>query len=279
MGRWEHEVKQRMHREKVKAMTSGINTKAPSSQPHLTLYGRDYVTKKRQTTEAAFGDLKMIQAIAKTMTRDCYIAERKGPVSLNADTRRREIDRIHKENLKMLDRLEAQKPTYVTEKALQAHASRQRYTVNCSHTMRRCGEYDDALRRFQAEDKRKADNTRRHVEQRRFERTGELGASGEFSVSMPDLRPPGGIQGFAGGGVGAAQVRAKGEDVWAPHQHMAPPGQDHFVPHLATAQDKAQGTWAGDVSAMGGVMAPSAAWWKGASSTESSKDTAPNAGS
>ena len=32
-------------------------------------YGRNYFAKKKQTTEAAFNDLKMIQAIAKTMTR------------------------------------------------------------------------------------------------------------------------------------------------------------------------------------------------------------------
>ena len=46
--------------------------------PHLQLYGRDYFAKKKATTEAAFQDLKMIQSIAKTMTRPYVVPSSKG---------------------------------------------------------------------------------------------------------------------------------------------------------------------------------------------------------
>merc|ERR1719161_2954051 len=114
IGRREMERPQHMHREKVKSMKSSIDTRPPMPQPHLTLYGRDYVSKKRATTEAAFSDLKMIQSIAKTMTRKPEIPERKGPVSLNADSRKNEIFRIMKENHRLLDRLENLEPMVST---------------------------------------------------------------------------------------------------------------------------------------------------------------------
>ena len=75
-------------------------------QPHLQLYGRDYYAKKKQTTEAAFQDLKMIQSIAKTMTRPYQVPTGKGPVSLNANYRKKELFRITMDNHRLLERLE-----------------------------------------------------------------------------------------------------------------------------------------------------------------------------
>lgn len=183
-----------MHRDKVKSIASNIDTRAPTSQPHLTLYGRDYVAKKRLTVEAAFSDLKMIQHMAKTMTRKTEVPERKGPVSLNADNRRREINRISKENLRLLDRLDtnpvkASSPSIVTKDLLREHSWRQRYSVNSSHTMRRCGEYDDVIRNFHGENKTKEEEVRRVISKRErdIEERRTRMQMGSSAQSMPNL--------------------------------------------------------------------------------------------
>merc|ERR1719293_511252 len=106
MHRWELKEGQKGHRDRLASIKSTLDTRAPASQPHLTLYGRDYATKKRATTEAAFADLKMIQAIARTMTRKHEVEERKGPVSLNADSRKADIYRIMTENHRLLDHID-----------------------------------------------------------------------------------------------------------------------------------------------------------------------------
>merc|ERR1719296_208399 len=90
-----HQQKKDMeaYRDRLSKVKSTLNTGPPASQPHLTLYGRDYASKKRATTEAAFADLKMIQAISRTMTRKHEVEERKGPISLNADSRKQAVYR------------------------------------------------------------------------------------------------------------------------------------------------------------------------------------------
>jgi hypothetical protein len=165
--------------------------------PHLTLYGRDYVAKKRATTEAAFSDLKMIQTIAKTMTRRADIPDRKGPISLNADSRKTEIFRIMKENHRLLDRLETLEPVVSTSDLIRDHKSKQRYTILVSHSKRLAGEYDDEVSRIANEDKAKSDAMNASVERRRSKyRDMQESASGRFasgsmrsSSSMPSLTP------------------------------------------------------------------------------------------
>jgi len=177
-----------MHRDKLQRMGSSIDTKPPAPQPHLTLYGRDYASKKRATTEAAFADLKMIQSIAKTMTRRPNLPDRKGPVSLNADSRKTEIFRIMKENHRLLDRLETLEPIVSTTELLREHKSKHRYTILVSHSKRLAGEYDEDVMRIRAEDKAKTDAMNRSVQARltKYERN-RMQNSG--SMSMPSLTP------------------------------------------------------------------------------------------
>jgi hypothetical protein len=134
--------------------------------PHLTLYGRDYAAKKRATTEAAFSDLKMIQSIAKTMTRKAEIPMRKGPISLNADQRKTEIFRIMKENHRLLDRLENLEPFVSTTELVRNHKNQQRYTILTSHSKRLAGEYDAEVERIRTEDKAQTEAMNRSVQAR-----------------------------------------------------------------------------------------------------------------
>jgi hypothetical protein len=175
-----------MHRDKISRMGSSIDTRSPMPQPHLTLYGRDYVAKKRATTEAAFSDLKMIQSIAKTMTRQPSIPERKGPVSLNADARKSEIFRIMKENHRLLDRLETLEPMVSTANMERDFKEKQRYTILVSHSKRLAGEYDAEVTRIRTEDKAKTDAMNRSVHLRLTKHKME---NGNNSMSMPSLTP------------------------------------------------------------------------------------------
>lgn len=186
-----------MHRDKIMRMGSSIDTRSPMPQPHLTLYGRDYVAKKRATTEAAFSDLKMIQSIAKTMTRQPSIPERKGPVSLNADSRKSEIFRIMKENHRLLDRLETLEPIVSTSDMLREYKSKSRYTILVSHSKRLAGEYDTEITRIRTEDKAKTDAMNRSVHLRLTKYRMD---QAQNSMSMPSLTPlaatdPGGLSG------------------------------------------------------------------------------------
>jgi len=167
-------------------MGSSIDTTPPAPQPHLTLYGKDYVAKKRATTEAAFSDLKMIQSIARTMTRKPDIPDRKGPVSLNADARKSEIFRIMKENHRLLDRLETLEPIVSTTDLLRTHKDRKRYTINVSHSKRLAGEYDDDVMRIRMEDKLKAEAQNRSLQARM---TKAEQNRMQNSMSMPSLTP------------------------------------------------------------------------------------------
>mmetsp|Transcript_27028 Transcript_27028/g.49122 ORF Transcript_27028/g.49122 Transcript_27028/m.49122 type:complete len:560 (-) Transcript_27028:74-1753(-) len=195
VGHRDLERRQAMHRAKVQRMTSSIDTRPPKSMPHLTLYGRDYVSKKRATTEAAFSDLKMIQAIAKTMTRKPEMPIRKGPVSLNADFRKQEIYRVMSENHRLLDRLETLEPVVSTRDLLRDYKWKQRYTINSSHTKRLAGEYDGEVSRIRTEDKARSDQLNRSVQLRMSQARERMEASG--SMSMPSLSqtaPLGGVE-------------------------------------------------------------------------------------
>lgn len=165
-------------------MGSSIDTRPPASMPHLTLYGRDYAAKKRATTEAAFADLKMIQSIARTMTRKPQIPERHGPVSLNAETRKTEIFRIMKENHRLLDKLETLEPVVSTGDLLRQHKERMRYTILVSHSKRLAGEYDGHVSRIRTEDKAKMDAYWRNLDIRKAKL-----AKSQGSMSMPSLTP------------------------------------------------------------------------------------------
>lgn len=186
VGRRDLERRQAFHRDKISRMGSSIDTTSPMPQPHLTLYGRDYASKKRATTEAAFSDLKMIQSIAKTMTRKASIPERKGPVSLNADARKTEIFRIMKENHRLLDRLETLEPIVSTSDMLREYKAKSRYTILVSHSKRLAGEYDAEVTRIRTEDQAKTDAMNRSVHLRL---TKYKMRQTDGSMSMPSLTP------------------------------------------------------------------------------------------
>lgn len=142
--RKERERLDKLHKQRLKGIKSAIDMTCPVDQPHLTTYGRNYFAKKKQTTEAAFQDLKMIQSIARTMTRPFPYDPQNAPPphSLNRDLRKRELFRITMENHKLLDRLENLKPYYSTKRLLEDHAKSQKYVVNSSWTARRAHLYD-----------------------------------------------------------------------------------------------------------------------------------------
>lgn len=171
--------------DKIAKAKSTLNTRPPPSQPHLTLYGRDYAAKKRATTEAAFSDLKMIQAISRTMTRKQEAEERKGPVSLNADSRKKEVYRTMKENHKFLGHLEAVRPTCNTRELINEHKYKQRHMINVSSSARLAGDHDDEIHRIRRENEQHRMTSTRSVELRRAsaERLGKTTGS----VSLPAL--------------------------------------------------------------------------------------------
>lgn len=70
--------------------------------------------RKEAQAEAAVSDLRMIENIAREMARppSLSVLERKGPMSLNTNQRRKELQRIDHENQKLLKRLENQKSSY-----------------------------------------------------------------------------------------------------------------------------------------------------------------------
>lgn len=183
--RREHKEHLKGYQSRINNVKSSIDTRAPTSQPHLTLYGRDYATKKKATTEAAFADLKMIQAIARTMTRKHAIAERKGPVSLNSDARKQEIYRVMQENHRLLDGIDSVHTTFNTQDMINEHKNRQRYVINSSHTARHSGDYEGELDRIKREDMYKHKMQSRSVDVRR-EAASRLGKS-TGSVSLPSL--------------------------------------------------------------------------------------------
>jgi len=132
-------------------MRPAVDNRAPLPQPHLTMYGRDYYAKKKATTEAAFSDLKMIQSIAKTMTRPFELAPRAGPVSLNATARKQELFRITMSNHQLLSSLEQLKPVVSTRDLLRHSEKNMRYVVNSSHSMRKAGGYDNLIHKYRKE--------------------------------------------------------------------------------------------------------------------------------
>jgi hypothetical protein len=130
-------------------MRPAVDNRPPASYPHLTSLGRDYFAKKKATTEAAFADLKMIGAIAKTMTRPSEHADTRGGQnrtrSLTADIRKKELYRITMANHALLERLENLKPVYKVREQIREYKGTREFVANASHTARKAGLYDDLL--------------------------------------------------------------------------------------------------------------------------------------
>lgn len=146
VGRRDLLRRQRIHNAKLQAAVAAVDMSPPRPQPHLTVYGRDHVTRKKATTEAAFSDLKMLQAVVRTLSRRPTSPERSpGPASLNVGARRQEALRIMRENRRLLDRLECAQPTLATSALLGSRDQQRRHVINASHAARLSGEYDREL--------------------------------------------------------------------------------------------------------------------------------------
>jgi len=184
VARRELSKQQHAHKERLNQVKSTLDTRPPAAQPHLTLCGRDYVAKKKQMTEAAFSDLKMIQSIARTMTRKQDSMERRGPVSLNADFKKQEVYRIMHDNHQLLDSIEQVSPVIRSKDAIRDHRNRQRYVINSSHTMRMSGEYDADIQRIRNEDRAQFEATQRSTRSRMDAHRMRNSAG---SVSLPSL--------------------------------------------------------------------------------------------
>jgi len=215
-------------------MKSATDTRAPMPQPHLTLYGRDYVAKKRATTEAAFSDLKMIQTIARTMTRRAELPTRHGPVSLNAGARKNEIYSIMQENHRLLNSLEKLGPTVSTSAMIKSDVVRQRYIINSSHSKRLSGEYDDDIMRIHTEDKIKFDTMRASAEFRRSKNNG--------SQSLPSLLPA--LAQTAPGALEGLPPIVEGAKQGPNHQQLGQPGSKASSKDVRTTMTK--DAYAGD---------------------------------
>jgi len=185
MHRWELKESQRRHKEHLATIKPSIDLKPPVAMPHLTLYGRDYVAKKKATTEAAFADLKMIQAIAKTMTRSASVPERKGPVSLNADSRKAQIYKVMAENHRLLEHIDNVGAFCDTREILAEHRYKRRYVINASHTCRLSGEYDEEIKQIAREDDFKVQTQKRSTQLRRD--AAERMKKNTGSISLPSL--------------------------------------------------------------------------------------------
>mmetsp|Transcript_49911 Transcript_49911/g.119025 ORF Transcript_49911/g.119025 Transcript_49911/m.119025 type:complete len:247 (+) Transcript_49911:80-820(+) len=229
IGRREMLRTQLMHRQRLGNMRSALDTSAPASQPHLQLYGRDYAAKKRATTEAAFSDLKMIQSIAKIMTRDQKLPERKGPISLNADGRKNEIYRIMKDNHQLLNNIETCRPVVSTSDLLKSNKNRRRHVINASHTMRMAGEYDDEILRFRDSDRRKQEAMRRSIDFRRSQYQRERDALSK-SASAVDLRPRIEEEGPPESVEAEEEVQPEGEEVPAEAWREEAPPEEEIEP-------------------------------------------------
>lgn len=89
------------------------------------------VARREAQAEAAVSDIKMIENIAREMARppSLSVLERKGPMSLNTNQRRKELQRIDHENQKLLKRLENQKSCYAHRDQKRAYEESRRHAA------------------------------------------------------------------------------------------------------------------------------------------------------
>jgi len=186
------------HRQQLKAIKPSIDTGAPKAQPHLQLFGRDYFARKRAVTEAAFQDLKMIQSIAKTMTRPHptghqMVGGGTGP-ALHASARRKELFRITEANHQLLGRLENLQPVITRQsKMIAEHKTTRLYLANASHSARKNGQYDRLLNNNTSRSTRSIGGAGGGGTSTRGSRkgnTGGLASQSNNTQSMPVLAPP-----------------------------------------------------------------------------------------
>jgi len=114
-----------------------VDPPAVLSRPPLLPKGQ--VVRKKASVEAAVADMRMIGNIAKEMTRppNLTVLERKGPMSLNVDRRRKELHRIDAENEKMLKRLESVRSGYSKRAQDRSYVQSRRHVALASATAAR----------------------------------------------------------------------------------------------------------------------------------------------
>lgn len=102
---------------------------------------RHYVVRKQQAAEAASADFKMIGKIAREMARPPVLShlDRKGPISLNVNRRRRELQRIDEENLRLLQRLESVRPSVLLNDHHRSYVESRRHAALARSRAPTCG--------------------------------------------------------------------------------------------------------------------------------------------
>lgn len=135
--------------------------------------------------EATCSDARMVQNITKIMTRRPQTPERKGPSSLNAEARRKELLRVAKENRRLAFKLASPKPTVSTRELLEQHCRQREFGIRASHTARYSGAYDSDLARMKASAKRA-----RSEAQQRFAHAMSAHNIGQSTSSAPGPPPP-----------------------------------------------------------------------------------------
>mmetsp|Transcript_41460 Transcript_41460/g.97349 ORF Transcript_41460/g.97349 Transcript_41460/m.97349 type:complete len:840 (-) Transcript_41460:213-2732(-) len=105
---------------------------------------KNQLVRKKAAMEAAVADMHMIGNIAREMTRQpgLTVLERKGPVSLNVDRRRKDLQRIDNENERMLKRLESVRSSYSRRDHQKSYVqSRKHVALASSASAARCEIY------------------------------------------------------------------------------------------------------------------------------------------
>ena len=90
-----------------------------------------------QRKQARSDDMKMVDAITKTMRRSFSLPDQLGPVSLNLPFRKEKLREITNSNMKMLSRLESVKSEYSVKKLSEGYLQSQKYCLNSSFTLRK----------------------------------------------------------------------------------------------------------------------------------------------
>ncbi|CEM09922.1 unnamed protein product [Vitrella brassicaformis CCMP3155] len=159
IGELFHSTQWRIHSDRLRKSRPQIDTAVPLSTVYSRGLPKDYPYQQNKKKEAAYQNYKMLQSIAKTMTRVPQLPERiKGcPPSLNRHARQKELFRIMGENQRLLHRLETCKSVYSVQKLKEERKVQLKYRFNCSYACRRqkmgsgaCGTLPplDASKRF-----------------------------------------------------------------------------------------------------------------------------------
>lgn len=94
-------------------------------------------TLTEQRAQSMLEDMKMVEHISKTMSRQFSLPELTGPTSLNLSRRKDDLKRITNGNLKLLSRIESAKSEYSVTTMRARNYQNLRYSLNSSYSLRK----------------------------------------------------------------------------------------------------------------------------------------------